>query len=59
MAEEQPTAAKTDVPQDGASRIIRKLDSIDRKLGIILWIVAIPLVYAGIAVLLSILAVVS
>lgn len=59
MAEQEPTATKTNVPQDGASRIIRKLDSIDRKLGIILWIIAIPFVYAAIAALMGVIALAS
>ena len=43
MAEQRPTATNTEVPQDGASRIIRKLDSIEKKLTLILWFVALPI----------------
>ena len=42
MGEHQETRTQTNVPQDGASRIIRKLDSIEKKLTLILWLVGLP-----------------
>lgn len=57
MTEQQRT--QTNVPQDGASRIIRKLDSIEKKLTLLLWIVALPFVFGLVSAVLSLMAVAS
>ena len=57
MAQQQPTA--TTVPQDGASRIIRKLDSIEKKLTLLLWFIALPFIVAIVMFVLSLVSTVT